>query len=123
MRVAAAVASVWAILFAVPFVIYGTASAVIHLKPPAEPAWRFLLSVAVSKVGTALAFVLLFLLSRDAWRDRWLLYAVIWFVMFAVSEVADAIRPGYSATEAALGILSEAIYAPVAAFIVHRLFP
>lgn len=122
MRVLLAVALVWGILFAVPFVIYGSGSVVFHLKPPPGPAWRFLLSVAVSKVGTAVAFVALFLLCRDEWRDRWLLYAGIWFLMFAVSEIGDALKTGCSLTEAVLGILSEAVYAPLSAFTVDRLF-
>lgn len=122
MRVLVAVVSVWAILFAVPFVIYGSASAFFDLKPPAGPAWRFLSSVAVSKLGTAIAFVALFVLCREGWRDRWLLYAGIWFLMFAVSEMGDALKPGYSNAEALLGILSEAIYAPLSAVTVDRLF-
>jgi hypothetical protein len=43
--------------------------------------------------------------------------------MFAISELGDLLKPGYSFAEAALGILSEAVYAPLAAFAVHRLAP
>ena len=122
MRALFAVAAVWGILFAVPFVIYGSASGLFDLKPPAGPAWRFLLSVAVTKVGTALAFVALFALCRNEWRGHWLLYAGIWFVMFAVSEVGNVVKSDYSFTYAMLGILSEAVYAPLSAFTIDRLF-
>lgn len=123
MRVLVAIAAVWGILFAVPFVIYGSASALFGLQPPAGPAWQFLLSVAVTKVGTAAAFVALFALCRDGWRGRWLRYAGIWFLMFAVSEIGEVVKPGYSIVYALLGILSEAIYAPLSAFTTDRLFP
>jgi hypothetical protein len=122
MRAALAVASVWGILFAIPFIVYGSASAFFELKPPAGPAWRFLLSVAVTKAGTAVAFVALFLLCREHWLGHWVLYAGIWFLMFAVSEIGDVVKTGYSVVEAALGILSEAIYAPLSAFTLERMF-
>ncbi len=121
MRALAAVGSVWAVLFVVPFVIYGAASSVIDLKPPVGPAWQFLVSVAVTKLGTAAAFVALFAAGLERWRRDWLRYAAIWFVMFAVSEIGDSIKPSYSFAEAALGILSEAVYAPLAAFATARL--
>ena len=47
------------IIYIVPFLIYGLASVVAGLKSPegASPA-RFLVSVLISKIGTAIAFVL-----------------------------------------------------------------
>jgi hypothetical protein len=42
--------------------------------------------------------------------------------MFAVSEVGDFVKPDYSFTYAMLGILSEAVYAPLSAFTIDRLF-
>ncbi len=122
MRTLLAVAIVWGILFAVPFIIYASGSAVLDLKPPAGPAWQFLLSVGITKAGTAIAFVALFVLCRERWRGHWLLYAGIWFLMFAVSETGDLLKPGYSYTEATLGVLSEAVYAPLSALTLDRLF-
>lgn len=122
MRALAAVAAVWGILFVVPFVIYGSASALFGLKPPTGPAWQFLLSVAVTKVGTAAAFVALFVSCRVAWRGHWLQYAGIWFLMFAVSEIGEAVKPAYTVAYAMLGILSEAIYLPLSALMIGRLF-
>ncbi len=91
------------------------------LKTPAGPAWQFLASVAVTKLGTAAAFVALFAACLERWRSDWLRYASIWFVMFAVSEIGDSIRPSYSVADAALGIFSEAVYTPLAAFVTARL--
>ena len=86
MRVLVAVILVWALLFAIPFAVYGSASTFLDLKAPVGPAWRFLCGVAVTKLGTTAAFVALFALSRDAWRGHWPLYGSIWFAMFAASD-------------------------------------
>ncbi len=122
MRAVIAVVFVWALVFAVPFAVYGCASAFLELKPPSGSALRFLSGVAITKLGTAVAFVALFALAHAEWRSRWILYAAIWFLAFAASEIGDVVRSVSSPAEAALGILSEAIYAPVSAFAVHRLF-
>ena len=120
MRALIAVAFVWVILFTVPFAIYGSASAFLDLKPPSGPAWRFL-SVAITKFGTAIGIVALFALGLSRFRGHWLRYAAIWFLMFAISEIADLAKGGYGAAEAALGILSEVVYAPLSAFVTDRL--
>ncbi len=120
MRILIAIASVWAILFAVPFVIYGTASSFLDLQAPGE-AVPFLSGVAVTKLGTALAFVGIFALSRNAWRGRWTTYGAIWFLMFATSEIGDIVQAAVSSAEGFLGILSEASYAPVSALTTDRL--
>jgi hypothetical protein len=122
MRVAAAAVLVWPILFVVPFVIYGVSSAAFGLKRPAGPVWAFLAAAAVSKLGTAIAFTGVFALTREVWRGRWLLYAGIWFLMFAMSEIGDALKPGYGAVEAGPGVLSEAVYTPLSAFVTARVF-
>ena len=82
---------------------------------------RCKLSVAVTKVGMAIAFVALFALCRDTWRGHWLQYPGIWFLMFAVSEIGEVVKPSYSFAYAMLGILSEAVYAPLSAFTIDRL--
>lgn len=58
---------VLAIIYIVPFLVYGLGSIVAGLKTPAgvSPA-QFLLSVLVSKTGTAFAFVLIFYLARSS---------------------------------------------------------
>lgn len=110
---------VLAVIFVVPFLVYGAASAVWGLKTPegASPG-RFLTSVFVEKVGTAVAFVLLFALAREAWAASWLAYAGVWWVMFVFGEVGRAIGPGYSWKEAAAGIVSETVYLPLSAYLV-----
>jgi len=66
---------VLAIIYVVPFVVYGVGSVVAGLKPPegASPA-RFLISVFVCKFGTAVCFVLIFYFARQELSGRWVLY-------------------------------------------------
>ena len=102
--------------------VYGSVAAVTGLEPPQDgsPA-QFLLSVLVVKLGLAVGFVLLFAVARDVWQGRWLLYGFIWWVLFAVSEVGQAIGPQYSWLEAGAGIIAEAVYCPLAAWATAKL--
>ena len=52
---------------------------------------------------------------------RWWLYAAIWWLMYAIVEVGQAIGPGYTAGMAAGGVLAEAIYFPLSSFVVARI--
>jgi len=108
---------VLAIIYIVPFLVYGLASVVTDLKPPegASPA-RFLISVLVSKVGTAIAFVLIFYFARSSLSGQWFLYAVIWWLMFIIGEIGQAIGPNYSWKAALAGIISETVYVPLSAY-------
>lgn len=105
-------------IYVLPFVVYGGASILGGLRPPttASPG-RFLLGVMVTKLGTAVAFVSIFAVSRTIWGPRWLLYGMLWFVMFALSELGEAVSGRTTREEAMLGVVSEAIYAPLSAFI------
>jgi hypothetical protein len=111
-----------AIIYIVPFLVYGVFSAVAGLKLPegASPV-QFLASVFVSKVGTAIAFVLIFYFARSSLSGRWLLYAFIWWLMFVIGEVGQAIGPNYSWKEAIAGSVSETIYFPLSAFVTNWL--
>jgi len=104
------------------FVAYGGASAIFGLQPPNEgsPA-QFMLSVLVVKVGMALAFVLLFAPARAFWIGSWFRYAFVWWLMFAIVEIGQAIAPNYSIMDAGAGIVAEAIYFPASAFVTARL--
>jgi hypothetical protein len=117
-----ATAVVLAIIYVVPLVVYGAASALWGLEPPegVSPG-RFLFGVLVTKLGTAVAFVAVFSLTSSVWAGRWLVYGMLWFVMFAASEVGEAISRRTSPTEAVLGVIAEAIYAPASAFAVRAL--
>jgi hypothetical protein len=110
---------VLAIIFSVPFAIYAATSIVTGLETPGGSPLVFLTSVLVSKTGTALAFVLLFYFARDSFSGHWVLYAAIWWIMFAIGEVGQAIGPDYSWPEAIAGILSETIYFPLSAYLVN----
>ena len=110
---------VLAIIYLVPFAVYGLGSVLFGLKPPegASPL-QFLLSVLVSKIGTAIAFVLIFYLARNSLGNRWLLYASVWWLMFVIGEVGQAIAPNYSWKEAVAGTISETIYFPLSGLVV-----
>ncbi len=110
------------IIYIVPFVVYGVFSKVWGLKTPegVSPT-RFLISVLVSKVGTAIAFVLIFHFAQSSLAGRWLWYAFIWWVMFVIGEIGQTIGPKYSWKEAIAGIISETVYWPLSAYIVDRL--
>ncbi|MBZ0308588.1 MAG: hypothetical protein K8I82_21155 [Anaerolineae bacterium] len=113
---------VLSVIYIIPFLVYGIFSAVIGLKPPegASPL-TFLLSVLVSKIGTAIAFVLIFYAARESLSDQWLLYAFLWWVMYVIGEVGQAIGPNYSWEEAIAGAISETLYFPLSAYLVHSL--
>lgn len=108
---------VLAIIYIVPFLVYGLASVITGLKTPegVSPA-RFLVSVLVSKVGTAIAFVLIFYITRSSLSGQWFLYAAIWWLMFVIGEIGQAIGPNYSWKEAIAGIISETVYLPLSAY-------
>lgn len=91
------------------------------METPQGSPTTFLLSVLVSKIGTAIAFTLLFYFARSSLGDRWLLYAFLWWAMFVIGEVGQAICPDYSWSEAVAGVISESIYFPTAAYLVHWL--
>ena len=121
-RVMLSIVFVLAILFIVPILVYGLASVVTGLKTPegASPA-QFLISVLVSKLGTAIAFVLIFYLARTSLSGQWLLYAFVWWLMFVIGEAGQAIGPNYSWQEAIAGMISETIYLPLAAYLTNWL--
>jgi Na+/pantothenate symporter len=77
--------------------------------------------VFVAKLGTALAFVLIFYIARGSLSERWLVYVLMWWVMFVVGEIGQAIGPDYTWKEAIVGMVSETIYAPLAAYVTSRL--
>ena len=108
---------VWAVIFVVPVLVYGAFSAVTGLQPPGDSPILFLSGTAVSKLGTAIAFVALFYLAKDVFGGQWLLYAGIWWLMFVIGEVGQAITPDYSWEEAIAGIVSETIYFPLSGLI------
>jgi hypothetical protein len=111
------------IMYGIAFVVYGSFSAVTGLEPPqGVSVIRFQISVLIVNIGVAIAFVLLFYLTREVFAPRWILYAFIWWLMFAIGEIGQAIGPNYSWSYAILGIIAEAIYFPLSALLVRWLF-
>lgn len=107
---------VLAVIYVVPFLVYGLGSAVAGLKTPegVSPG-KFLISVLVTKTGTATAFVLLFYFARDSLSGQWFLYACVWWLMFVMGEIGQTLAPNYSWKEALAGMISETVYFPLAA--------
>jgi hypothetical protein len=113
---------VLAIFFVVAFVVYGAVASVTGLKPPSgASSLVFLSGVLLVKTGHAIAFVLLFDLARGAFTRHWLIYAFVWWLMFAIGEVGQAIAFSYSWLDAIAGVIAETIYFPAAAFVTSRL--
>ncbi len=101
------------IIFIVPIFVYGVFSKFWGLKEP-ERKLDFFTGVLIQKIGTSLGFVLLYYKGKDVFGGEWLIYSLIWFLMFAISEIGQAYMPNYSRKEAAAGIISEAFYFPLA---------
>ena len=121
-RIIGAMAVVLLVVYIVPFLLYGGANALGVVQLPASASPRsFLTGVLISKMGTAVAFVLLFHVGAAAWDGRWLLYAAVWLMMFVSIELGDYVASRSTGTEAILGILSEIVYTPLSAFAVHAL--
>lgn len=123
MRIALSTSLVFLTLFIVPVIVYGLFSRVTGLQPPGDDPMAFLAGVAVSKLGTAIAFVGIWLIGREALGHQWGLYVLCWWGMFVLGEVGQAMGPDYSWQEAIAGILSETLYLPLSALIVARLLP
>ncbi len=121
-RLMLAILATLAIMYLVPFPIYGGLSMVTDIEPPSpESPGLFMLSVLVVKVGVAVGFVLLFYLGRSRWVEEWKVYSGVWWTMFAIMEIGQAIVPDYTWLDAFGGIIAEAIYFPLSAVVVARL--
>jgi hypothetical protein len=123
MQSALAVLAVFLALFVVPVLVYGALSQLTGLQPPGNDPAAFLTGVAVSKLGTALAFVGIWLLARDDLSAQLWVYVGLWWLMFVLGEIGQAIGPDYSWSEALGGIVSETIYLPVSGLILRWLLP
>lgn len=108
--------------FLVPLPIYGTLYALLGLQiPTVGSPTQFMIRVLIMKLGVAVAFVLLFFLAHETWARQLLRYALVWWIMFAVIEIGQAVTPDYSWLAAMGGILSEAVYFPLSALAVARI--
>ena len=121
-RLIGAVMATFAIMFVVPFPAYAgfEALGLVELPQDGSPA-QFVLSVLVMKFGVALGFVFLFVLARPMFKQRWWLYAGVWWLMYAIVELGQAIGPGYTGAEAVAGVIAEAVYFPLSTVVVSRI--
>ena len=113
---------VLAVIYIVPFIVYGLFSKLIGAKMPEGISPKmFLFKVLISKLGTAIGFVLIFYFTRQSLSGHWLIYAFIWWLMFVLDEISQTIGPNYSWKEAVAGVISETIYFPLSAYILSLL--
>lgn len=108
------------IIFVIPIIVYGIFVSLFGLKEP-EKKLRFFVGVLIEKVGTSAGFVALFYLGKDSFIDSWLIYSLVWVAMYAITEIGQVYMTDSSKKEAAAGIISEAIYFPLAAFVISLL--
>lgn len=114
-------AFVLTVIFLTPIVIYGVFQATIGAEIPGGITLLIFLSgVLVEKAGVAIAFCSIFYFAYDTFCRRWVLYASIWWGMFAFGELGQVIVSNYSWKEALAGILSEALYFPASAWLAQK---
>lgn len=104
------------IFFITPIAIYGIFSKFFEVKEP-EKKLRFFAGVLLEKIGTSIGFVGLFYLGQS-FSNNWFAFGLVWFVMFAVTEVGQIYTHSSPKREAIAGIISESIYFPLSAYII-----
>ena len=110
------------IMYVVPLPVYGLMSAIGWVEMPDEGTpGQFMISVLVVKIGVALGFVLLLRAASGVFAPRWLLYGAIWWLMFAIVEIGQAIGPNYSIGDAVGGVIAEVVYFPLSSWATVRL--
>ena len=110
------------IMYVVPLPVYALMSAIGLVEMPDEGTpGQFMLSVLVVKIGVALGFVLLLRFASGVFAAHWLLYGAIWWLMFAIVEIGQAIGPNYSIGDALGGVIAEAVYFPLSSWATVRL--
>ena len=114
--------STLAIMYVVPLPVYALMSALglVEMPDNGTPG-QFMISVLVVKIGVALGFVMLLWFAPSVFTARWLLYATIWWLMFAIVELGQAIGPNYSIGDALGGVIAEAVYFPLSSWAAARL--
>lgn len=112
---------VLAVIYIVPVIVYAVFSSVAGVKQPKGSPVRFLLSIFISKLGTAIAFVLIYYVAGNVLREQLLLYAFLWWIFFILGEIGQAVGPDYTWKEAIAGMISETLYVPFSAYILHWL--
>jgi hypothetical protein len=110
------------IMYVVPLPVYGLMSAIGLVEMPDEGTpGQFMISVLVVKIGVALGFVWLLRIGSGVFAARPFLYGAIWWLMFAIVELGQAIGPNYSIGDALGGIIAEAVYFPLSSWATVRI--
>lgn len=120
MKTVLASSLVFVIILFVPILTYGLFTKIFNLKEP-EKKLRFFIGVIIQKIATTLGFVAIFSLAINTFDERWFLYGLIWFLMYAITEIGQIFLTDYSKKEAIAGIISELFYFPVSAFLLSKI--
>lgn len=91
------------------------------LPRAAQGPFGLLPGLALTRLGTALAFVGLWLMVRYDQVERIWTFVFFWWLMLALYEVGQALGPTYGWTDALGGILAASIGLPLAGMVVSRL--
>ena len=119
LRIAPTIALVLIIIYAVPFLVYALFSIVADLKPPGRLAGALSHKRIRLQTGNGAGVRSIFYIARGSLSEQWLVYALLWWVMFVVGEIGQAIGPNYTWKEAIVGMVSETIYVPLAAYVTN----
>ena len=104
-------------IYLIPILVHGLFSRIFAIKPPGDVApARFLLSILISKAGTALAITVLYPHAIGMFANSWLWYALVWWVFFVTGEIGQWIGRTSSTKEAIAGMISETIYVPLSVY-------
>ena len=108
------------IIFIVPVIIYGIFSKLLGIQEP-EKKGVFFIGVLIEKIGTTIGLVGIFTIAKDFFLEHWLSYALLWFLMFAITEIGQIFLKQSTKKEAVAGVISEAVYFPLAVFVLTLL--
>lgn len=120
MNIVLASVLVFLIFLLIPIGAYGLFTKLYGLKEP-DRKMSFFAGVIVQKLGTTVGFIAFAAMFGGKLDENWIRYGLIWFAMFAITEIGQANMSNYSRKEAAAGIISEAIYFPLAAWVTKLL--
>ncbi len=120
MGIALSLLSTLTIIFIIPIIIYGLFSTLFGLKEP-EKKLSFFTGILIQKIGTSFGFVIMFVLGKGYFESNWLIYSLVWVIMFAITEIGQTFIPNSSKKEAVAGIVSEAMYFPLAGLVMVNL--
>lgn len=121
MHIALSIAFVFGVLLLIEIAAHGAMIAMSDVPGAASSSVGFFSGLALSRLGTAVAFVGLWLMIRYDQVERIWTYTFFWWVMFTFHEIGLGMGPDYTWQDAASGIVAASISLPLSGLIVVRL--